>query len=179
MVACFLAATGARDQLLVAALRERLGPSGALLVVSLVSSVATAALAGWFGGRLAAKLSADAATMLVAIALLLASFECAWPHRFRKPEEPTRSFGAIGIVLFARQLTDASRFLVVAFAAALASPALAGLGGALGGGAAVALGWMMGEELERQLPLRRLRVLLSAALFAIAIVIGLSARGLV
>ncbi|MFA6219760.1 MAG: hypothetical protein WC692_08260 [Erythrobacter sp.] len=178
IVASFLAATGARDQLLVAALRERLGPSAALLAVALASSAGTAAIAAWLGGRLALALSQDAATMFVAIALLLAAFECAWPGRFRKPVEPTRSLGAIAIVLFARQLTDAARFLVLALAAAFASPPLAGLGGAVGGGAAVALGWAMGGELERQLPLRRLRVALAALLFAVACVVGLSARGL-
>ncbi|WP_341712873.1 hypothetical protein [Erythrobacter sp.] len=179
MVASFLAAAGARDQLMVAALRERLGASTALLLVALASAAGTAFAAAWFGGRLSAGMSQDASTMFVAIALLLAAFECGWPHRFRKPEEPTRSLGAIAIVLFARQLTDASRFLVAAFAVFFASPSLAGFGGALGGGAAVALGWAMGEDLERRLPLRRLRIVMAVALFLIACVVGASARGLI
>ena len=179
MVASFLAATGARDQLLVATLSERLGSSRALLAVALASAFATAAIAAWFGDRLSRTMSVDASTMFVAIALLLAAVECAWPNRMRRIEEPTRSLGAIAIVLFTRQLTDASRFLVAGFAVAFAVPLMAGLGGALGGGAAVAIGWAMGSELETRLPLRAIRIALAAVLFVLAIVVGLTARGII
>ena len=178
MVASFLAATGSRDQLLVAHLRERLGASYALLLLAVATAIATAFIAAWFGSTLAGQLSSDAATMFVAIAMLLAAVECAWPIRSRKPQEPTRSLGAIGIVLFLRQLTDASRFLIAAFAAALASPMLAASGGAIGGAAAVSLGWFLGERLER-LPLRAIRLCLAAVLLLIAIWLGLTARGLI
>jgi hypothetical protein len=110
--------------------------------------------------------------------MLLAAVECAWPNRARKPREPTRSLGAIGIVLFLRQLTDASRFLIAAFAAALASPMLAASGGAIGGSAAVGLGWFLGERLEH-LPLPAIRLCFAALLLLLAIGLGLTARGLI
>ncbi|MBX7483639.1 hypothetical protein [Qipengyuania qiaonensis] len=180
MVASFLVATGApRDQLLVARMASLLGASNGLLVVALASSVATAGIAAWFGALLAQTMSENATTMFVAIALLLAAFECAWPNREKVPKEPTRSLGAIFIVLFARQLTDASRFLVAAFAVVFASWPLAGLGGAIGGGAAVAVGWGAGAALERKLPLRALRIALALLLFALAIMTGLTARGII
>lgn len=179
MVASFLTAQGARDQLLVARLAERLGASASLLVLGLVTSAASAFCAAWFGARLAQTMSESAATMFVAIALLLAAFECAWPNREKAPQEPTRSLGAIAIVLFARQLTDASRFLVAAFAVVFAGWPLAGLGGALGGGAAVALGWTMAGAFERKLPLRGLRLVLAAILFLLAVLTGLTARGII
>ena len=179
MVASFLAATGARDQLLVARLSGTLGASGALLTVALASSAATAGIAASFGNVLAADMSEDAATMFVAIALLLAAFECAWPNREKAPTEPTRSLGAIAIVLFARQLTDASRFLIAAFAVVFASWPLAALGGAIGGGAAVSIGWVMGKSLEDRVPLRAFRIALALVLFIVAIVTGLTARGLI
>ncbi|WP_435198861.1 TMEM165/GDT1 family protein [Qipengyuania sp. 902] len=178
MVASFLAATGSRDQLLVAHLRERLGGSYALLLLAITTAIATAFIAAWFGGTLAGQLSSDAATMFVAIAMLLAAVECAWPNRARTPQEPTRSLGAIGIVLFLRQLTDSSRFLIAAFAAALASPMLAASGGAIGGAAAVCFGWFLGGKLEH-LPLRLIRLCLAAVLFLLAVWIGLTARGLI
>ena len=178
MVASFLAATGSRDQLLVAHLRERLGSSYALLLLAMATAIATAFIAAWFGGTLAGQLSSDAATMFVAIAMLLAAVECAWPIRARQPQEPTRSLGAIGIVLFLRQLTDASRFLIAAFAAALASPMLAASGGAIGGAAAVFLGWFLCEKLEH-LPLRTIRLCLGAVLLRLAIWLGRTARGLI
>lgn len=179
MVASFLAATGARDQLLVARFAGKLGASNGLLAVALATSAASAAAAAWVGARLAETMSESAATMFVAIALLLAAFECAWPNREKALHEPTRSLGAIAIVLFARQLTDASRFLVAAFAVVFASWRLAGLGGAIGGGAAVAVGWAMGAALEERLPLRMLRLALAAILFVLAAITGLSARGII
>ena len=179
MVASFLAATGSRDQLLVAGLRARLGPSLPLLGVAIGCAFATAFIAAWFGGRLALDLSRDASTMFVAIAMLLAAFECAWPNRETTPVEPTRSLFAVALVLFLRQLTDASRFLVAAFAVALASPMLAGAGGALGGAGAVAVGWALGAELSSRLPLRALRLSLAAILFLLAIWLGMTARGLI
>lgn len=179
MVASFLAATGARDQLLVARLASVLGGSNGLLTVALTSSAATAAIAAWFGAQLSNRMSENASTMFVAIALLLAAFECAWPNREKTPREPTRSLGAIAIVLFARQLTDASRFLVAAFAVVFASWPLAGLGGALGGGAAVFVGWALAGNLERHLRLRAIRTGLAVALFVLAMITGLSARGMI
>lgn len=179
MVASFLAAAGARDQLLVARLSGTLGPSNGLLAVALSSSAATAAIAAWFGDRLAQTMSENASIMFVAIALLLAAVECAWPNREKTPAEPTRSLGAIAIVLFARQLTDASRFLVAAFAVVFASWPLAGLGGALGGGAAVAAGWALGHALEEKVSLRALRIGLAFILFVLALITGLTARGII
>lgn len=179
MVASFLTATGARDQLLVARLAGALGASNGLLVVALATSAASAAAAAWVGARLAQTMSESAATMFVAIALLLAAFECAWPNREKAMREPTRSLGAIAIVLFARQLTDASRFLVAGFAVVFASWPLAGLGGAIGGGAAVALGWAMGPAMEAKLPLRAMRRGLAAVFVFLAILTGLSARGII
>ncbi|MEC9150045.1 MAG: TMEM165/GDT1 family protein, partial [Pseudomonadota bacterium] len=105
--------------------------------------------------------------------------ECAWPNRERAPREPTRSLGAMAIVLFARQLTDASRFLVAAFAVVFATWPLAALGGTIGGGAAVVLAWTLGGQLESRLPLRGLRIALAVLLFVLAVLTGLSARGII
>ncbi len=69
MVASFLTATGARDQLLVARLAGVLGASTPLLVVALASSAVTAGIAAWAGAWLARTMSEDAATMFVAIAM--------------------------------------------------------------------------------------------------------------
>jgi putative Ca2+/H+ antiporter (TMEM165/GDT1 family) len=178
-VGSFLVSFGARDQLLVARLRTALGPSTSLLAVAILSSTATAFIAAWIGGQLSQIMSASAATMFVAFALLAAAFELAWPNRVAKQEEPTSSLGAIFIVLFARQISDASRFVILALAVALASPALAGLGGAIAGSATVAIGWALSEELERKVPLRPIRVSLALALATVAVIIGLSARGII
>lgn len=179
MVASFVAAIGARDQLLVARLVGALGAANGLLVVALTSSAVTAITAAWLGSLLARTMSESAATMFVALALLLAALECAWPNRERVPREPTRSLGAAFIVLCFRQMTDASRFLVAAMAVVFAYWPLAGLGGAIGGGAAVTMGWLSGTALEARLPLRRLRIGLAVLLFGLGVITGLSARGII
>ena len=179
LLGAFLLGLGARDQLIVAQLRDRLGASGAMLTVGVLGAVLTACLAAWAGAQLGEMLSASARTMFVAFALGLAAFELAWPNRLAPLREPTRSLGAIALVLLSRQATDAARLLVCALAAALATPGWAALGGAIGGAGAVALGWSLGGKLETHLPLRAIRVGLAVLLAIGAVAMALSARGLI
>ncbi len=179
LVGSFALAFGARDQLLVAHLREKLGGSIGPLLAALASSAITAVIAAWAGAQLGTRLAEGASLMFVAIALLVAAFELAWPWRRKLPQEPTHSLVATFLALFVGQITDAARFLVLALAVALASPELSGLGGAIGGCAAVTLGWMMGAELPRLLPLRVIRLSLAAVLLVAAVIIGLSVRGMI
>lgn len=179
LLATIAAGFGARDQFLVAVLRDRLGQSGGLLLVALASAVGTAAIAAWFGTLIGKTMSSDAETMFVAIALFVAAVECALPVRRIAPNEPTRSLGAIAIVLFARQLTDAARFLVLAVAAAYAAPEMAALGGALGGMAIVAMGWIAGSEALDRLGPKTVRHLVAGFLFLVALASALSARGII
>lgn len=175
LVAAFALSIGARDQLLIADLRARLGRSPGLIATGVAVAAATGALAGWAGGRFSALLSVNTAKMFVAMALLLAAVELAWPNRGKPPAEPTRSLFAIGVALALRQLTDAARFVVFAIGAALAFPHMAALGGALGGVAAIATGYALGERL-RLLPHRAVRLGLAGIIFIAAIIIGFSVR---
>ncbi|WP_379922440.1 hypothetical protein [Erythrobacter sp. R86502] len=172
----FVLAMGGRDQWMVAHWADGLNQSAALLAVALLCAGLSAAVMAWVGAEFAALLPRRAAQMLVAFALLIAAAELALPVRFRQPREPTRSLGAIGIVLAARQVGDAARFAVFALAAWATLPAAAALGGALGGGAAVAFGWYGGAANLARLPLPMVRRVLAAGLFATAIIIGLNAR---
>ncbi|MCT2559867.1 hypothetical protein N0B51_12855 [Tsuneonella sp. YG55] len=173
----FAVSLGARDQLLVARLAERLGKGGGLIVVGALAATASALLMAVAGLALALVLPGPAADMLVAIGFLLAAVELAWQRNDRLPEEPTRSLFATFVVLLARQVGDAARFCVFAFAAG-GSAWLAGAGGALGGTAALALGITLGADLSRW-PLRALRLALAVVLFVAAIAIGLTARGII
>jgi putative Ca2+/H+ antiporter (TMEM165/GDT1 family) len=116
--------------------------------------------------------------MLVAFALLAGAGELAWPIKLREPGEPTRSLFAATIVIASRQVGDAARFLIVAFAAASGSHWLAGTGGLVGGAAAITLGWALGAELSAKLPLRAIRLGIAAVLFVAAIWTGAAARGI-
>lgn len=179
LLATIAAGIGARDQLLVAALRDRLGQNLSLLVTGMATAAAAAGVAAWAGTLIGSTLSNDAATMFVAIAMLVAAVECALPVKPPTPLEPTRSLGAIAIVLFARQLTDAARFLVLAIAATYAAPEMAAVGGALGGAAIIAGAWLLGAEALGALPLRTIRHFVAIFLFLVAVATGLSARGII
>ncbi len=175
-----LASFGRRDQLLVAHLAARLGQSPALLAVAWLAACITAGLAALAGSLLATIMPPAAKHMLVAFALLLGALELLWPWRVRSgPEEPTRSHFAIFAVLAAQQVGDGARFLILALAVAAGNPVLAGIGGALGSGAMLTLGWALGEDMPRALPLRPIRYALAAAMGLAAVVIGLSARGII
>lgn len=178
LLAAVLTSIGSRDQMLVAHLAVRLGKGYGLLAVALVVTIASTALAAWAGSTVSAILPAAAKAMLVAMALVLAAFELAWPRRKAAAEEPTRSLGAIAIVLAAQQITDAARFLVFALAAAFPGPALAAAGGIAGTFAMLVLGWSLGDGLDRA-PLSAIRRVLAAILLCLGVYIGLSARGLI
>lgn len=177
LATAFAVSLGGRDQLLVARLSEKLGKGAGLLAVGALAATASAMLMAAAGLALALVLPGPAADMLVAIGFLLAAVELAWQRSARLPEEPTRSLFAAFVVLLARQVGDAARFCVFAFAAG-GSAWLAGAGGALGGTAALALGIALGGELSRW-PLRALRLALAALLLIAALVIGLTTRGII
>ncbi|MEL6486872.1 MAG: hypothetical protein AAFQ13_06990, partial [Pseudomonadota bacterium] len=128
------------------------------------------------GLSLASLLPQRAAQMLVAFALGLAAFELAWPVRVKHAREPTRSLGAIGLVLLWRQLGDGARFVIFAFAAGAVYPLAVFAGGALGGGAAIGLGWMMGSKQLARWPLALIRRILAMCSIVAALFIGLNAR---
>ena len=178
LVAVFATSFGARDQLLVARLAERLGGAGGAVVAGSLAAIVSAGLMAWAGGAIAALLPPAARTMLVAFALVAAGIELAWQRGDRAPGEPTRSLFAIFLVALARQVGDAARFCVFALAAFGSAWWLAGAGGALGGIAALALGGAMGAQLER-MPVRGIRLALAVVLLVAGVIIGLSARNLV
>ncbi len=179
MVATFLAGIGARDQLIVARLSGHFGGSPLVLATGLACAALTAAAMAWAGSQIGAMLSASAKPMLVAFALAAAAFELFWPITAAPAREPTRSLAALAIVLLFRQFGDGARFCIFAIAAATASPQMTALGGALGGGAALAMGWTLGHALERKLPLRGIRIGLGSVTLVLAVVIGLSVRGII
>lgn len=176
LFATVLAGIGARDQMTVAALAARQGQRPGLLVVAIMISLATAAFAAFAGLKVAPLLTANARMIFAAIALALAGGESLLLAPRRLPDEPTQSLGATAIVLLAHQLTDAARFLVFAIAVATAAPIPAGLGGAVGGSATVAAGWLFAAELGR-FRLGLVRRVIGAILLALAAWLALRALG--
>jgi Ca2+/H+ antiporter, TMEM165/GDT1 family len=176
LVAVVVAGLGARDQTLLAALTARHGPRVAVLIVAVVVSIATVAIAAWLWHVTAPLLVGEARTLLVAMALALAGIEALVMRTKRTLEEPTHSLGALGVVLFARQATDSARLLVFALALGTGSPVIAGLGGAIGAAVSAGIGWGMGETLVRP-ALATVRRLIGTGLLLVGIALGLVTKG--
>ncbi|MFL0355697.1 hypothetical protein ACI5KX_04395 [Erythrobacter sp. GH1-10] len=172
----FTIALGGRDQLIVGQFSDAVGRSVPLLLVGMACAMASAAVMAWAGWSIAALLPSRAADMLVAIALAIAAFELGWEVRLKPMKEPTRSYVAIAVVLLARQISDAARFVIFAFAAQAVYPVTTIIGGALGGAAAIALGWFAGQAALETFPLRYLRFALALCSIVAALFIGLNAR---
>lgn len=166
-VACLLAGCGARDQVLVAALTERLGPRFSLLAMACLSGALTCALAAWFAQDLAGMMNHSARLLLASFALVAAGAESLLLTPGKRPGEPTRSLFAALLVLVTNQVVDASRFIVLAIALAVDAPLPAALGGAVGGGAAIAIGWFgAGSLLAAEPRLRMVRRIAGLLLLA-------------
>ena len=110
------------------------------------------------------------------LALAMAGVESLLLMPGRRPQEPTLSLGALGIVLLAHQATDAARFLVFAIAVATAAPLPVGIGGAAAGMGIVFAGWLA-PELVLDPRLRTLRRGLGALLLALGAFLCLRAMG--
>ena len=159
LLAAAAATLGGREAVRVARLAAALGAGTGLLVACWLGCILACALSAWLGAGIAAQLAPEAKSMLVAIALLLAGLELAVLRPGRAPAEPTRSFGAVLLVIGAAQLTAAA-------------------GGAMGSGAVLTAAWAMGREWEARLPLNLLRYAVAGALILAALVTGLGARGI-
>lgn len=179
LVAVALASFGGRDQIMLARLADRVGSAGPLLTLAWTTVILSTVIMAVAASAVSGFLSVDAKLMVVAIAMLFAAVEVVLPNRDKAPKEPTTSLFAIGAVLFARQLTDAPRFLVFAFGIYSGMPMLAALGGIMAGGAGLTAGWLLGEELASASWLKLVRWILAALLGVTAIWIGLSARGII
>ncbi len=178
LMACLVVTLAGREQVRTARLSGALGKGGILLAIIWASAIATSAIAAWAGTLLAPMLAPQTKQMFVAIALLLSALELAFLRAGPAPREPTRSAGAIAIVIFAAQLTDAARFLVVALTLQTGEPVLAAAGGAIGSALALTAAVMAGSEWEARVPQKLLSYGLAGVPALIAIILGLSARGI-
>jgi len=179
LLTCALAMLGSRAALLTARLSGELGGRAGLLVVGGLGAVASSAVAGWGGSWLAPLMAPAAKAMFVAAALAAGALELLLLKPPAPVTEPTRSLGAIALVLLAEQVTDAARFFVLALAVATAAPALAAAGGALGSGAVLTAAWALGRDWPARLPQRTVRRAVGGLFLLAAIVVALSARGVI
>lgn len=173
-------AMGGRDQQRVGQLSDAFSHSGRrplpLLALVIALPIVSAGIMALAGAALAETLPERAASMLVAFALGLAAIELARPVILKTPAEPTRSLGAMALVLGWWQIGDAARFVIFALAAFGPYPLTAWAGGALGGMAALMIGWLAGDTIPSHDRWRLFRRALALGLMIAALYIGLNAR---
>jgi len=170
-LASVLATFGARDQATVAQLGAVQGRRPVLLVTALASTIGTTVFVAWAAARLAADMTPEARGVFAAMALVFSGAEMLVLGQRKAPAEPTHSLFAAAIVLAAQQLTDATRFLVLALAVGTAAPLTAGVGGVVGATLAIGAGWAM-PELATAPQLRLVRRAAGATLLVIGLWVG-------
>jgi hypothetical protein len=178
LMACLAVLLPGRECVRVAQLAARLGAGAGLLAALAISAVVSCALAAWAGTLLAPAMPGPARQMLVAFALLLAAVELAWRAAPPAPAEPTRSAGAMLVVLLASQLTDGARFLVFALAVATGEAVTVALGGALASVAALTAAALAGAHWPAAARLRPLCWIVAGVLAVFGAVTAMIARGL-
>ncbi|MDX1703518.1 MAG: hypothetical protein R3235_04440 [Altererythrobacter ishigakiensis] len=172
LAACLLTSFGGRAHLTISMLSGSLGRSPGLLVVSAATALLATLIAAALGAAVSGQFVGEARQMIVVGALLLAAIELAVPVTLAHPREPTRSLGAIALVLFARQLIDAPRLCIFASAAALANMDHAVLGGGIGAVLAATMVWIFsGREFDAK-TLYSARITLAVILLLAGLFIG-------
>lgn len=169
---CTLTAFGSRAHLLIAELGETLGRAIGLLAIAAFMALLTTAIMAILGAMLAEPLVGEERQWLIVCTLLLAALELALPVKTPRLVEPTRSLGAIALVLFARQIVDAPRLCAFASAAALADPDHALAGGGLAALLSTALAWFSCNRDFPQTTRNVVRRVLAAILMALGLFIG-------
>ena len=163
-LATMLASQGGRDQLLVASLSHRLGTGPGLVLASVLAVCVSTAAWGWLGVQASAAIGEDNRSTLVGIAIIVAAILLVARSRLTLPKEPTRSIGAITLVLIMRQIFDAPRLLTFATFAWLGSSWGLSAAAALGSLFALAQAMVMGSRLHQWPHWRRLRTILAITL---------------
>ncbi|MEW9854458.1 hypothetical protein [Novosphingobium sp. M1R2S20] len=177
LIAVLLSGIAARDQVTIAALTRRQGKRSGVLVVSLSLAALTCAGAAYAADQVLAILAPPARPVLAAIALGLAGLESLLLSPRADPREPTRSLGALAIVLTAHQLTDAARFTLFGVAVGTGAPFAAGLGGGLAGLLLVLVAWTYPQAFPTRV-VSVLRRVVGGLLLLVAVAMFLRVRGL-
>ena len=147
-VVIFMASQGGHDQMLVANLSAKLGAGPGLVLASAIATCISTGAWCWLGLLASAELGDPYLPYVITFAIILAAVLLVLPVRLTPIKEPTRSVGAITIVLTMRQLFDAARLLTfAAFAYATASAFLAAAAFS-GSMLALALGMAKGTTLQ-------------------------------
>lgn len=168
-----LATMAGREAVRVARLAGAGVSAGGLLLAAAFAGMIYAGLSAVIGDQLAPLLNAKGKLLIVAIALALAACEVLLLRAGKAPREPTLSVGAAALVLAGALMTGAAGLLVMAITLVTGEPVLAGVGGALGALAGLAVPAFAGAQWEARFPQGVMRWITSGLLFFAALITGL------
>jgi Ca2+/H+ antiporter, TMEM165/GDT1 family len=181
MILCFLIELGGRGQHLSAILADRFRARGRVILAFAAATLLNAAISS-AAGVLVHDMIADRPLQLFqALAILFAAAAMLIPARRLDRLDHWRigTFTTCFLGVFILQFGDSSQFLIMATSAREGAPIFAALGGAVGVGASIAMGMLLGEDAWARLPLRWVRLGLGMALLLWAIIQGLGAMQLI
>lgn len=165
-----------REQVRAARLSAARGDRAAVFIAGMVAVIVSTAFAAWAGMQVAALMNTGGRRMFVAFALGFAAFEVALLRAPPAPVEPTRSRGALALVLLGATLTDAARFGVLALSAATGQAVLVAAGGICASIAALAVAVAAGKSWEERVRVRTLALAVAALLLLASVAIASWAR---
>lgn len=168
-VAAALAEWGAKTQLLVIALAARYRRPLPILLGVAVAAIANCLISAYLGTLLHDRVALRALALLTALALLFAGAEGLFPAKLKPMAQGWRTgpFLTAAICFFLLQFADRTQFITAAISARFDAFALAGAGAAAGILLSSIPAAMLGSRLEKQVPLRAVRIG-AAILFLIA-----------
>ncbi|WP_299428463.1 hypothetical protein [Sphingomonas bacterium] len=153
LVAALLIRASDNSADLTAIVAERSKRTGLILFGALIALIITQTVAAIAGMLVAHYLTPNAARLMFAFSLLMASGGAVWPRKPVKPGTAHHPFVAITSKLIATGLGDRTMFATFAVAAG-GVPALAGVGGFIGGFVILTAAAVAGETLWGQRPRR-------------------------
>ena len=153
-----------REGVRVARLSAALASPAPLLAAVAIGLGLAVTIGGWAGDLIAPTLPSRGKLFLLAIALLVTGLEVALLRAPAQPMEPTRSAGAIVLVVLVAQLTGAAGFLAFALSVAFGPPLLASVGAFLGAILPLTVSAVAADDWTRTIPISLLRWLGSGAL---------------
>lgn len=180
-VAAALGEWGDKTQLLVIALAVRYRRPAPILAGIFVAALANSLIAAFGGAIVSPLILPRAASLLVALALVFAGVAGLIRPRAYQSAGTSRAgpFLVAAASFFVLEFGDKTQFLTFAVAAQFNAFVLAAAGATAGVMAASVPAVLLGEGLERSVPLKGVRIGLGLLFLAIGLVVGVSAARLV
>lgn len=181
LLGCFLGEMGDKGQSLLAALSARFGWTRAVIAGAAVAVLANAVIAAAMAAFLIPMLGSDARLLFLALAVLFLGVAMLWRVKAPDPlaDWPTGPFVTAALGLFILGFGEGSQFLILGIATRTADPVLAAAGGATGMMAALVPAILLRDGLVRHGAIRAVRRGAGVLMLLIALMLGVTALGLV